>query len=487
MAENNQGCERREFLRLAGFSAVGAGAALGCGGQPVTAGDEKFAGGGISFSRETEVVIVGAGGAGLWAAYAAVTAGVDTVVLDKAPTYGGDTILSCGVLPIHGTKAMAEQGVEDQPADYWWDKSPIYSTGDRVPKLREISFTYAARCVDIWTEQLGVEWMPFSEGYTYYFHVPKPGMGNVDKLLAPLYRHVANAGAEFRFDTRALGFILDAEDRVVGLRTRNEIDGSVVDIRAEKILLSTGDFIANQEMVARNLPQWSLLATPTFTSMGEGIGMASAVGGTLENMDRPSNLTSDNAPVVVWGYWDPVIHVTPMGRRFVNENDGHHVAGALHATGYHHWFCIFDDQLVNGRNRHSYQTLSRLGRVQRAFGVEELAKLIEVPQQNLVATVDRYNRMMEAGEDTDFGRNLALSPLNPPYYAAYAFPVRYKTNGGLRVDSLCRLIDVADRPIPNLFAAGSCSGTVSPNVGPVVASGLYAGECMVGELRSGRG
>ena len=481
MAESTK-CGRREFFRLAGLSALGAGVATGCGGAQQTA-DDHLAGGGISFDRETDVLIIGSGGAGLWAAYAATEAGVSTVVVDKAPTYGGDTILSCGVLPVHGTKAQEAQGVEDKGAAYWWDKSPIYSTGDRVPKIREISFTHSARCVDIWTEKLGVEWMPFEQGYSYYFHLPAPGMGNVNRLLAPLYRHVRDAGAEFLFDTRALTFILDPEDRVVGARVREEVSGTVSDIRAKKILLATGDFIANQEKVARYLPQWSLLPTTTHNSMGEGLDMALAVGASLENMERPSNLTSDNAAVVVWGYWDPVLHLTPMGERFVNENHGHDVAGALHETGYHHWYCIFDDQLVTSRRGHSVEVLTKLGRVHRAHTLDELAALTEIPADRLRAAVESYNAMCEAGEDPDFGRTLYLEPLNPPYYAAYAVPVRYKTNGGVRIDDHCRLIDAQDRPIANVFAAGSCSGTVSPNVAPVVASGLYAGECMIADLR----
>jgi fumarate reductase flavoprotein subunit len=474
-------CGRREFFRLAGMSALGAGVAAGCGEQQRLT-DDHLAGGGISFDRETDVLIIGSGGAGLWAAYAATTAGVSIVVLEKAATYGGDTILSCGVLPVHGTKAQEAQGVEDKGADYWWDKSPIYSTGDRVPKIREISFTYSARCIDIWTEQLGVEWMPFEEGYSSYFHLPAPGMGNVNRLLEPLFKHVREAGADFLFDTRALAFILDPEDRVVGVRARDEVGGGVSDIRAKKILLATGDFIANQEKVAKYLPQWSLLPTTTHNSMGEGLDMALAVGASLENMERPSNLTSDNAAVVVWGYWDPVLHLTPTGDRFVNENHGHDVAGALHETGHRHWWCVFDDQLVNSRRRHSVEVLERLGRVHRAHTLGELAVLTEIPADRLRAVVQRYNAMCAAGEDREFGRKLYLEPLSPPYSAAYAVPVRYKTNGGLRIDDRCRLIDARDRPITNVFAAGSCSGTVSPNVAPVVASGLYAGECMVADL-----
>ena len=462
---------------------MAAGVASSCGSTAQGSG-EYLAGGGVSFDRETDVLIIGAGGAGLWAAYAATEAGAGTVVVDKAPTYGGDTILSCGVLPVHGTKAQEAQGVEDKGADYWWDKSPIYSTGDRVPKLREISFTHSAKCVDIWTEKLGVEWMPFEEGYSYYFHLPAPGMGNVNRLLAPLFEYVQGAGADFLFDTRALAFILDPEDRVVGVRVREEVSGKVSDIRAKKILLATGDFIANQEKVAKYLPQWSLLPTTTHNSMGEGLDMAMAVGASLENMERPSNLTSDNAAVVVWGYWDPVIHVTPTGKRFVNENHGHDVAGELHKTGHLHWYCIFDDQLVNSQRGHSVEVLQRLGRVHRAHTLGELAALTHIPADKLEATVKNYNAMCKAGEDPEFGRKLYLEPLSPPYYAAYAVPVRYKTNGGLRIDEHCRLIDAADRPIPNVFAAGSCSGTVSPNVAPVVASGLYAGEQIVEDLKN---
>jgi fumarate reductase flavoprotein subunit len=482
MAETT-GCGRREFFRLASLSAMGTGLATGCGREAAAAGN-YLAGGEISFDRETDVLIIGAGGAGLWAAYAATEAGVPTVVVDKAPTYGGDTILSCGVLPVHGTKVQEAQGVEDRGAEYWWDKSPIYSTGDRVPKIREISFTYSAKCVDIWTEKLGVEWMPFEEGYSSYFHLPAPGMGNVNRLLEPLFKHVREAGADFLFDTRALTFILDLDDRVVGIRVHDEVAGAVTDIRTKKILVATGDFIANQEKVAKYLPQWSLLPTTTHNSMGEGLDMALAVGASLENMERPSNLTSDNAAVVVWGYWDPVLHLTPMGDRFVNENHGHDVAGALHETGYHHWYCVFDDQLVSSRRRHSVEVLERLGRVHRAHTLDELAALAEIPADRVRAAVEGYNAMCAAGEDPDFGRTLYLEPLSPPYYAAYAVPVRYKTNGGLRIDDHCRLIDAQDRPIANLFAAGSCSGTVSPNVAPVVASGLYAGEQIVAELKA---
>lgn len=81
------------------------------------------------------------------------------------------------------------------------------------------------------------------------------------------------------------------------------------------------------------------------------------------------------------------------------------------------------------------------------------------------------------------GAELFLEPLSPPYYAAYAVPVRYKTNAGLRIDDRCRLIDAQDSPIANVVAAGSCSGTVSPKVAPVVASVLYAGEQIVAELK----
>jgi succinate dehydrogenase/fumarate reductase flavoprotein subunit len=463
------------------MSAVATGVAVGCGGQPQASG-EHLVGGGISFDRDTDVLIVGSGGAGLWAAYAATEAGASTVVVDKASTYGGDTILSCGVLPVHGTKVQEAQGVEDKGAAYWWDKSPIYSTGDRVPKIREISFTHSAKCVDIWTEKLGVEWMPFEKGYTNYFHVPAPGMGNVNRLLAPLFKHVESAGADFLFDTRALAFILDEADQVVGARVRDEVSGTVSDIRARKILIATGDFIANQEKIAKYLPQWSMLPSTTFNSMGEGLDMALSVGASLENMDRPSNLTSDNAAVVVWGYWDPVIHVTPTGDRFVNENHGHDVAGELHKTGHLHWYCIFDDQLVNSQRGHSVEVLERLGRVHRAHTLGELAALTNIPADKLEATVKEYNAMCSSGKDPEFGRKLYLDPLSPPYYAAYAVPVRYKTNGGLRIDDHCRVVNTSDEPIANVFAAGSCSGTVSPNVAPVVASGLYAGEQIVAEL-----
>lgn len=479
------GLNRREFLRLAGLSAVGAAFLSGCGNKATLSDAEKLAGGSIEFSLEKDVVIIGSGAAGLWAAYGLVKAGISPLLIEKSPSFGGDSILACGVLPVHDTAAMAAQGVDDTPADEYWEQIKDYFAEERVPKLSEIGFKYGKKCVDIWTDELGVEWMPFDEGYTYYFHVVAPGLGSMHNLLTPLYNHVVAAGTEVMFETRATQFIINDENELVGVRVQDEFTKQITDIRAKRILLATGDFVSNQEKVARYLPMWASKPTSTYTSMGEGLDLGLSVGGSLERMEDPEFLMADNAQIIVWGYYDPLIHVTPTGKRFWNENDGHHVADALVEAGFYHWYCIFDNQLMNSNRRHSVDAIAGLNRMVSSDTIEGLAQLINVPEANLVETLENYNRMCAAGEDTEFGRKRYLSPLSPPFYAALATPVRYKSLGGLRVNENCQVIDAADGPIPNLYAAGSVSGTISPNLAPVAASGLWAAEKIAADLQSG--
>ncbi len=199
-------------------------------------------------------------------------------------------------------------------------------------------------------------------------------------------------------------------------------------------------------------------------------------------MDSYGPLNSDNGQIVVWGWYGPVVDVTPAGKRFVNEQHGHNVSIFLHDAGFYHWYSIFDDQLAKGPLSMSVESVGKLGRIVTADTIEELAALINIRTENLVETINNYNAMAEAGEDTEFGRTLHLSPLSPPYYAALTFPVRYKTNGGVRINTNAQLVDAAGNEIKNIFAAGSCCGSVSPNLAVVAASGLYAGEMIAESL-----
>lgn len=481
----NQGLNRREFLRLAGFAAIGTGAVTGLAGCGAATAAATTAGGAINFSKETDALIIGTGGAGLWAAYELCKAGIKPVILEKQPSWGGDTILACGVLPITGTVVQKQQGITAAtPAEVWEKNKEAFAKRYAVPELMKVVYENGARIVDIWTEEFGVEWMKMDpKAYTNFFHIAAPGMQNDHKLLEPLVKFAKDNGAEFMFETKALNLIVDENNAVVGVRVQDQVTGKFQDIKAKKILLATGDWVSNQEMVAKHLPKWEGLPMTTYTSMGNGVEMGAAIGAGLVRMEEASNLMSHFAPTVVWGYYDSLIHVSPEGKRLGNENNIHAAADHAKEAGFLSWWTIADDGLVNGVHADTFRTREKAGGVVKADTVEELAAKTHIPFEQLKATIDKYNEDAKTGTDTEFKKAVAFTPISAPYYAIPSTVVRYKTNGGLDINVNCEVLDRAKTPIPNLYAAGACQGQTTPNVNDVCAVGMHAGQQMAAALK----
>lgn len=477
--------DRREFLRIAGITTAATATTFsiaGCSPKSQTDGAREI-GGDINFQKEVDVLIVGSGGAGLWCAYETINAGLSTCILEKEVSHGGDSLLACAALPIVGSKPLLDSGIFNMTAEEAYETfyDASYSKR-RVPELGKHVLVNSAKCIDIWTEKFGVEWLPFIPGPTSYIHVPKPGLGSDHLLINPLFDYVTNAGTEILFETKALNFIVNEKNEAVGVRSLDLRSQKHVDIKAKKIVITTGDFVSNQEMVVKYLPEWGRLACTSYTSMGQGIEMCLPLGGSLERMEDPSNFMAENAVIVVWGNYDPVLHVLPNGKRFCNETDIHMIANRCFEAGFREWFCIYDEDIRNGYNSYSINNMEKIGIVKKADSIRELAKQILVPEEELEATLARFNEQMEAGEDQDFGRKTHMRPLKPPFYAAQTRTVRYKTYGGLRIDENCQLIDDKDQPIPNVYAAGSVTGSATPNIPDVIGLGMHAGTVIVKEL-----
>lgn len=473
---------RRDFLRVAGMTTVAgalAGTAAGCSASAA----ESQPGGPVKFAKETDAVVLGAGGAGLWASYELVKAGVKMILVEKQPAWGGDTILACGVLPVHGTKVQQQQGIEDLSPKKTWESIKDRYAKKRVPELSKIVTLYAPRAIDIWTEEFGVKWMSMdNNSYTKFFHIPEPGMQNDHKLLEPLFEFVKK-GAEVMFETRAVSLIVNGKNEVVGVRVQDEVTRKFQDIRAKKVLIATGDWVSNQEMIARFLPRWADCPVSTYTSMGEGVQMALAVGAALTDMDSISNLMSHFAPTVVWGYYNSLIHVSPDGKRLCNENAIFEAPGKAYEAGHTFWWTIADEGLVNGVHAYSWKNRQQMGGWVKADSIEELAQKTGIPLEALKRTIERYNADAAAGTDTEFGKKVAFTPLKPPFYGIKNNVVRYKTNGGLAINEKCQVVDKANNPLPNLYAAGACQGETTPNVHDVCAIGMHAGQQIAAALK----
>jgi len=472
-----QQVSRRKFFRLAGMATLGGATMAAAGG--CSAGKSEESGtliSPVSFSRETDVLIIGSGASAMWASYELLKAGIKPLIVEKEPVFGGDSMLTCTILPVMGTKPMRDAGMGEMTPDQVWEKFGKYFAKWREPELAKSLIVNGAKVIDTWTEEFGVKWMPFEPGATAHFHVPAPGLCSDVELFNPLYEHITSNGTEVMFDTKATSFILDENDEIVGVRTQNTFTLDYTDIKANTVMVATGDWVSNQEMVVKYLPDWARMQCTTYTSMGQGMQMAMEVGAATERMDDPCNFTGDNANIVCWGFWDPVLQITPAGTRFINEQLGHEVAPTLAHLGYTHFYCIMDEAIRNGGRKHSMDNAEKLGLMEKADTIEELAAKILVPADVLAETLKNFNAAMEAGEDAEFGRTHNLRPLQAPFYSFLCHPVRYKTYGGLQVNANQEVLNSDGEPIPHLYAAGSVTGSMTPNLMDACASGINAGE-----------
>lgn len=485
-----QNINRRQFLRVAGLAGATAVVAAGCG--PKDAGSsaeaERLPGGGINFTKETDALIIGAGGAGIWAAHELVDAGITPLLVEKAPSWGGDTMLACGAFPVSGTVVQEQQGLASMSAEEIWEAYKDYYADKRVPELTRKVLFNAVECVNIWTERYGVEWtdMTEQEAYTHRILIPEPGMQNDHLIFEPLVEHIEEEGGEFMFKTRAIGLIVDQDNAVVGARVYDEFTETYIDIKAKTTLLSTGDWVSNQEYISKYLPQFARVPVVTSSSMGDGLTMGQSVGAGLTRMEEESNLMASFAPAVVWGLYDAMIHVTPAGERYCDENSIHYGCNSIHEMGYTYWWTIIDQTLLEGQRRQSFENLLNTDN-QVFYGdtPEELAEQMLVKPETLKATIDRYNEMCENGEDTDFERDVALKPLNnPPYVAVKNVLVRYKTIGGMMINENTQVVTEDDEVIPNLYGAGACTGETTTNVHDVSAIGMEAGRQMAAAIKA---
>ena len=116
--------------------------------------------------------------------------------------------------------------------------------------------------------------------------------------------------------------------------------------------------------------------------------------------------------------------------------------------------------------------------------LDELAKAMEVPAENLKATFEEYDGYVDAGEDKAFGKKLFLEKLEAPYYAFKHAPFRYKTHGGLKIATDSQLVDGSGNPIANVYCCGSTTPDSGSDLSPNAGSGLVSGKAVVAALQA---
>ncbi len=472
-----------------------------------------------------DVVILGGGGAGLSAALAAKEAGASVIIIEKAGSLGGNSLLAGGAFnacdpQLQATVDMTDSlmaelkhyldlkeedfgsfagvltTVKEQINTYLAGDtsklfdSPelhmlhVYMGGKRTgldgtviePDLA-LTEVFARNALDSlhWATSYGVKW---SENISTVLGAMWPRTHGVasEKITITFEKAVREAGVEIMTDTRGTELIME-NGKVVGVKATTTAGANVTLHASKGVVLATGGYAANAPLVVKYNNYWAGLSdkmpstnAPTIT--GDGIVMAEAVGANLTGMGyaqlMPSSHPVDGSLFSgIWGSAETQVFVNKEGKRFVNEYSERDVLSkaALEQTDKL-FFIICDNKIAKNSD---VAGMEAKGNVVSANTLEELANKLGIPAEAFVAEIERYNSFVDAQKDEDFGKAFFGEKIDEaPFVATPRSPSLHHTMGGVNIDTETRVLDTNGAIIPGLYAAGE------------VVGGLHAGNRLGG-------
>ena len=455
------------------------------------------------------VIVVGAGISGLTTALELGRGGAEVTVVDMSSVFGGHAVMSQGGVSVIDTPLQRESGIKDNADMAYRDFLDWGEDAD--PDWVRYYVDHSRTEIYEWLLDLGVRFesvLTAPGNSVDRFHQPAGrGIG----LVTPIYEACLEHGSiQFVWNAQATK-LLEKNGRVAGIEVRHLRDDQEETLKADAVVLATGGFQSNLDMVREFWPQditfpERILAGSGRNSVGLGHRLAQSVGGDLVMMDHQWNyftgIPDPRKPGSKWGLSAANMYgilVNPDGKRFASLHNWAKevMPPMLRQDRVTVWF-IFDAAtrekfVVSGTEWADFKKVERLildnpDLVKKADRIEELATKSGLPPENLKATLLRYNELVDGGRDLDFNRfgpdrteynNIASPRLSsPPYYAMQAWPLTRKSMGGVAIDLGCRVLDRQKQPIPGLFAVGELTGLASIN-GKAALEGTFLGPCII--------
>ena len=462
-----------------------------------------------------DVVVVGAGGAGMTAAITATDAGKKVIVVESQPIAGGNSVRSTGGMNaaktpyqdknefkeaagVEKTLATAAEKfadnetitalaatVKSQWAAYqanpqgYFDSvelmeldTMIGGKGKNNPELVKALAENSADAIE-WLASIGAEVKnvgAFGGASVKRIHRPVNADGKVTAVgayIVPiLEKNLQDRNVQFLFDTTANEIIMK-DGKAVGIKGTGK-DGHKVTINAKSVVIATGGFGANAEMVEKYKPELKGFATTNAEgAQGQGIDMATAVGAATVDMNQiqihPTvHIEEDgNAHLITEGLrGDGAILVNAEGKRFYDEVSTRDKVSAaiIEQTDKSAWLVV-DQAMVD-------KSAVIAGYIKSGYTVtgatyEELAKAMGVDEATFTSTMNTWNQAVEAKSDAEFGRTSFANPLTTaPYYAIKITPAVHHTMGGIVINPKAEVLNEKGEAISGLYAAGEVTGGV---------------------------
>ena len=288
---------------------------------------------------------------------------------------------------------------------------------------------------------------------------------SVGSYMIPLLQENCDkAGVQTLLNTTATEILTDANGAAVGVKATGA-SGETVTVNAKAVVLATGGFGANLDMVVEYKPELKgFMTTNAAGAQGQGIEMATAIGADTVDMDQIQihpTVEANTAALITEGLrGDGAVLINAEGKRFIDEVGTRDVVSAaeIAQTGSYSWLVV-DQAMVDASS--VIQGYIKKGYTVTGETYEELGKAMGVDAAAFAETMDKWNGYVEAKNDPDFGRTSFANPLNTaPYYAIKVTAGVHHTMGGLKINTNTEVLKADGSVIPGLFAAGEVTGGV---------------------------
>lgn len=440
----------------------------------------------------TDVVVVGSGGAGLISAIKSKQAGANVVIIEKLPLIGGNTLISGAEYSAPNNWLQEKENIKDS-VDLF-KKDVEKAGGDK--ELIDVLANNALDGAKWLRDDVKVEWtdeLMFFGGHSVKRSlIPKGQSGK--ELINKLHAKAEELGIEILTETNAFE-LLTKDNVVTGVKAKIKT-GELI-INAKSVVLTTGGFGANKKMLYDNDKEVDdkILSTNSPGSTGDGIKMAQAIGADVVDMNQiqlypvcdveTGKLLYTGDTRLVGG----AIIVNKEGKRFVEElGTRREISMGIKAQTDSIAYQIWDEDSMQKSkilptHEIEYKNLIEGKKLCKVNSIEEMAEFFGIDKENLKETIKQFNEDSEKGKDTLFNlRRLGFKVEKAPFYCLKAVPAVHHTIGGLKINKNAQVLNKNGEVIKGLYSAGETTGGIhgknrlgSVSIADITVFGIIAG------------
>ncbi|MBP3868636.1 MAG: flavocytochrome c [Solobacterium sp.] len=447
-----------------------------------------------NMEKTADVVIAGAGGAGMTAAITAAQAGKSVIILEKASVTGGNSSYATGGMNAADTHYQAEQGIEDS-AELYYEDTMKGGHDINDPELVRTLAENSSAAID-WLDSIGA---PLSNiglaggASAMRQHRPVNDEGKILSVGSYLVEHLTSTcndlGVEIIYGAK-VDEVLMEDGKAVGLHATGEAGNSIT-VKANAVVIATGGFGSNPEMIVKYRPDLKgYVSTNAPSITGDLIPVLEGIGADFVDLEQiqihPTVVQADGSLISESLRGDGAILLNKEGKRFCNEILTRDVVSGHIIEQPDSFAWLIADEGMAAESTVIEKYVNK-GLMTKCDTVADLASFIGVDEAVVQESLDTWKAACDAEKDEEFGREgydaLLTDLSHPPYYVVKIAPGIHHCMGGVKINPEAEVIGTDGAVIPGLFAAGEVTGGVHGGnrlggnaVADFVVFGRIAGE-----------